>query len=999
MAEAIATSPALVPEVPLALEPPAAVPDVPVAIEPPPAPVSEVPLALDVPSGQRPERSRSALPWVAGSVAVILLVITACAGVSGLALWSMRQPGVPDTKGPRFAVATHKAPEPVIRPEPKVPADEPKSVPEPPSSEPKTSVPKPETPDPPKPVDPADPKSIPPTTLWALKDATILVKVEGAGVSAGGAGFLMRVEGETGYIATNEHLVVPASMEKPGIMLVFAGGTEQERSVKAAVVAVDSERDLALLKVQGVKELPKPIELTETANLVGTAPVYAFGFPPLGASQRNPAVVIGKGSVAAIRKDERGRRVLVEIDGGLHAGNSGGPVVDAEGRLVGVAAVNLRGSGINAAIPQDDLRDMLKGRIGTVGVYRKVRKPGGNDLVGELWTLDARNRIDKSVPTMLSVPGGGAAERSGTADIVIQAQLIDPLDRLRRVQTFYAPASGRSPPSPQPDGAWAALPDSRKEKSTIADGKVQIALTVPDTKGEYYFQFAYEGPDGKPTYTQPRVFRLDRAGAERMVGDAAMLEAVRREPVPGKEALAKAEKTIREQYKDDFAKKKPSEMLEVALKLQRHAAQVADDPPRRFMFFQEALTLAAASGDFLQALKIAEELATDFEISMAELTATVVEKATPNVRARDAGKSLAEEALGRVSEALAADDFDTADRLVKAGSIVAAKAQANSVMSAFTLRGKEVDRLRKEFAQFLAAQTVLENDAKNAAANLTVGRHLCFVKGDWDKGLPLLALGSDAELKMLAEKDKTGPETAAAQFELANAWYELAQGQETAVAKARLQSRALLWYQQALPGLVGINKSLAEKRLAESAKLPDRYRERVELFAFIRQAIREKRTAQTAIQGFPLAKEFRQVPAEGAVLIGFDVTLGKFLDNDTIASLRPIYATARGEQRGELLGQAQSRVLTVKAKPGYAVGALNLKTGLGLDGFSVTFMKFDQTRLKKDDSYTSDWLGGKDSSGRVTVGGDGSLVIGVCGRRNDAGAAVALGLVVIGKPK
>src|SRR5262249_26509798 len=158
--------------------------------------------------------------------------------------------------------------------------------------------------------------------------------------------------------------------------------------------------------------------------------------------------------------------------------------------------------------------------------------------------------------------------------------------------------------------------------------KVQVSLTLPDPKGEYYFQFSYEGPDGKPSFTQPRAFRLDRAGVEPMVRDAAMLEAVRREPVPSKEALAKAEKTIREQYKDDFARKKPAEMLEVALKLQRHGAQVSDDPPRRFVFFQEGLMLAAAGGDFLQALRIAEELATDFEVSMAELTATVVEKAT-----------------------------------------------------------------------------------------------------------------------------------------------------------------------------------------------------------------------------------------------------------------------------------------------------------------------------------------------------------------------------------
>src|SRR5262249_3906295 len=158
----------------------------------------------------------------------------------------------------------------------------------------------------------------------------------------------------------------------------------------------------------------------------------------------------------------------------------------------------------------------------------------------------------------------------------------------------------------------------------------------------------------------------------------------------------------------------------------------------------------------------------------------------------------------------AADDFDTADRLVKGGSIVAARAQANIVLSAFTLRTKEVDRFRKEYPQVLAAETMLANDPKDAVASLTSGRHLCLVKGDWEKGLPLLAQGGDATLKALAEKDIAGPETAMAQFELANGWHELAQKQDSELAKIRLQARALSWYQQALPGLSGINRSLAE---------------------------------------------------------------------------------------------------------------------------------------------------------------------------------------------
>lgn len=989
---------------PIAVMPPTQVAEMPLGQV-----AGEVPLALEPEAAAaleplvviKPPPRANPLPWLAGGVVIAVLLFVVCAGAVGFWLLSARQAAVAVSKPARTGVSADpiiETPEPPGGPASKT--GEPKPVASPAVLEPKATEPKTEETPAPKPVSADDPKTIPPLTLWSLKDATVLIKVEIGAARRTGAGFLMRVEGETGYIATNEHLVVPdnAGKTKPAITVVFASGTDKERSVKVEVGGVDSERDLAILKVEGVKNLPKPIDFGVIPSLLQTVPVYVFGFSAASTNAGNSAVKVDSGIVSNIRKDDRGRLALVQIDGGVNAGNSGGPVVDAEGRLVGVAVANLRGSGIDAAIPQDDLRDMLTGRIGTIGVFRKVRKPGGNDLVGELWTLNARNRIENSTETTLSVPGGGTPERAGTADIVIQAQLIDPLLRLRRVQTLCAPASGRPAPQPGSDGRWPPLADSRKEKSTIADGKVQVALTLSDTKGEYYFQFSYEGSDGTPTFTQPRAFRLDRAGAGPTARDAAMLEVVRREPVPSKEALAKAEKTIREQYQDDFAQKKPAQMLQVALKLQRHAAGVNDDPPRRYAFFQEALTLAAGTGDFLQALKIAEELATDFEVSMAELTALVLEKASPSVKARDAAKSLAEEALARVTEALAADDFDTADRLVKGGSMVAGRAQANSVLSALTIRAKEVERLRKEFAQVLAAETILANDPKDAAASLTAGQHLCMVKGDWDKGLPLLAQGSDPSLRTLAEKDMAGPETAAGQFDLANGWHELAQRQESELAKIRLQARALVWYQQSLPGLTGINKSLAEKRLTESDKVPDRYRERIELFGFIRQAIREKRTVQTAIQGFPLAKDFRQVPAEGAVLIGFDITRGKFLDNETIASLRPIYATSRGEQRGELLGQAQGRQVTVKAKPGYAVGAVNLKTGLGLDGLSVTFMKFDKARLKKDDAYSSDWLGNKDSSGQVTVG-DGSLVVGVCGRRNDAGAAVALGLVVIGMGK
>ena len=58
--------------------------------------------------------------------------------------------------------------------------------------------------------------------------------------------------------------------------------------------------------------------------------------------------------------------------------------------------------------------------------------------------------------------------------------------------------------------------------------------------------------------------------------------------------------------------------------------------------------------------------------------------------------------------------------------------------------------------EYRDALVVLENDPTNPAANLAAGRHLCLVQGDWDRGLPMLALGSDAELKAAATKDLAG---------------------------------------------------------------------------------------------------------------------------------------------------------------------------------------------------------------------------------------------------
>jgi hypothetical protein len=149
------------------------------------------------------------------------------------------------------------------------------------------------------------------------------------------------------------------------VTVVFNSGADKEQTLKAETIAVDKTRDLAILKVTGVNAVPTPIPLDVEFKPVETTPVFIFGFPfgeALWKGKGNPAITVGRGAVSSLRRDEAGEDGVVQIDGALNPGNSGGAVVDAAGRLVGVARATIWGTGIGFAIPPVTLHKMLAGR-------------------------------------------------------------------------------------------------------------------------------------------------------------------------------------------------------------------------------------------------------------------------------------------------------------------------------------------------------------------------------------------------------------------------------------------------------------------------------------------------------------------------------------------------------------------------------------------------------------------------------------------------------------
>jgi hypothetical protein len=107
---------------------------------------------------------------------------------------------------------------------------------------------------------------------------------------------------------------------------------------------------------------------------------------------------------------------------------------------------------------------------------------------------------------------------------------------------------------------------------------------------------------------------------------------------------------------------------------------------------------------------------------------------------------------------------------------------------------------------------VLESDPGNAEAHLVLGRWYCFSRNEWEKGVPMLALGKDPALKALAAKELEGAGSTDAQLALGDGWWELAEKVNDDSAAA-MRARAVYWYAKAAPNLSGVTRMRVEQRM------------------------------------------------------------------------------------------------------------------------------------------------------------------------------------------
>jgi S1-C subfamily serine protease len=179
------------------------------------------------------------------------------------------------------------------------------------------------------------------------------------GSEASGSGFVL--DGD-GHVATNAHVVTEGEggnvRRAADVYVQFADGNQ----VDARIIGVDPNSDIALLRVDPAGLTLRPLPLGTSRALQVGAPVAAIGSPYGEPQSLSVGVISGLDrsidSLTGFSIDG-----AIQTDAAINRGNSGGPLVDARGRVLGInsqiRSTGGGGEGVGFAVPADTVRRVL----------------------------------------------------------------------------------------------------------------------------------------------------------------------------------------------------------------------------------------------------------------------------------------------------------------------------------------------------------------------------------------------------------------------------------------------------------------------------------------------------------------------------------------------------------------------------------------------------------------------------------------------------------------
>ncbi|HXF50380.1 MAG TPA: trypsin-like peptidase domain-containing protein [Dehalococcoidia bacterium] len=247
------------------------------------------------------------------------------------------------------------------------------------------------------------------------------------GAQGTGTGLVLDTEG---HILTNDHVV--RGFDE--VFVTFADGTE----VRADVLGRDPGNDLAIVKARDAGELLKPATLGDSSQVKVGQPVVAIGNPFDLEATMTAGIVSGLNRTLPSSANGRPIRGLIQTDAAVNPGNSGGPLLTLDGKVIGIntAVENPSGGnffvGVGYAVPIDTAKRFLPKLIaGETIAHPRLGISG--DTVTPRIVEEFDLKVEKGV-LVADVARNSAADEAGLREgdviVALDGQPIETFDQL-----------------------------------------------------------------------------------------------------------------------------------------------------------------------------------------------------------------------------------------------------------------------------------------------------------------------------------------------------------------------------------------------------------------------------------------------------------------------------------------------------------------------------------------------------------------------------------------
>ena len=222
-----------------------------------------------------------------------------------------------------------------------------------------------------------------------------------------GSGFVWSLEGQ---VVTNHHVVVDAQR----VSIVFADGSE----FAATVLGSDPGSDLAVLQIDSPPDDLSAVTLGDSDALGVGQLAVAIGSPFGQEFTMTTGIISALGRTIRSNTGNYTNPEIIQTDAPINPGNSGGPLLDREGRVIGINSQIISSSGSSAgvgfAVPVNTARRVVPELIASGGYRHAYLGISGASLTLGLAIANGLPKQTRGV-LVVDVVGGGPAERAGVS--------------------------------------------------------------------------------------------------------------------------------------------------------------------------------------------------------------------------------------------------------------------------------------------------------------------------------------------------------------------------------------------------------------------------------------------------------------------------------------------------------------------------------------------------------------------------------------------------------